>query len=275
MAFTNSEIVRLHLRQDGVLRDTFTDVPVQLLAASPTALLHANLKTGSIRVKGKEIGTPQFQNARLGSQPVSLSSQQLIPDSVVVASDTSLGTIFTENCDYHIDHAAGTLSRLADGAIPFSATVAVWYYTYRLYVEGVDFAIDYQKGTIRRINSGAIEDGQNVFVDYQTLSGGFDDPQIANAIAEADDQLLKMIDAVYAESTDQTLITAETDLALAILCRSKAIAALETTGKADSARVWSELADRYAFSGRQLAVQFASPRGALKSPTTVKGGVRR
>ena len=62
MAFTNSETVRQHLSQAGAVRDTFTDVPVKLLAASPVALLHANLKSGTVCVKGKEIGTPRYQS---------------------------------------------------------------------------------------------------------------------------------------------------------------------------------------------------------------------
>lgn len=278
MAFTNMDTVRQHLRQEGAVRDTFADVTVQLLAASPVALLHANLKAGTVRVKGKEIGTPRSQVVTLASQPVVLANQQVIPDSVVVASDSSLGTIYTENTDYHVDHAEGKLARIATGMIGSGTAVTVWYYAYRLYVEGVDFTVNYEKGTIRRITSGAIEDGQTVFVDYQTLTGGFDDAQIANAITEADDLLLKLIDASYQDSADQTLITAETYLALAILCRAKAAAALETTGMSGAAQIavgWRELADKYYFDGMQLAARFAGQRPALKSPTVVKGGVER
>ena len=144
-----------------------TDVRVQLLTASPVALLHANLKAGTVRVKGKWIGTPRFESVTLVAQPVALASQQVIPNSVVVASDSSLGTIYTENTDYHVDHVEGTLARIATGMIGSGAAVAVWYYAYRFYVEGVDFTVYYEKGTIRRITSGAIEDGQTVFVDYQ------------------------------------------------------------------------------------------------------------
>jgi hypothetical protein len=278
MAFTNTDTVRQHLRQEGAVRDTFADVTVQLLAASPVALLHANLKAGTVRIKGKEIGTPRSENVTLAAQPVALANQQLIPDSVVVASDSSLGTIYTENTDYHVDNVDGKLARIAAGTIGSGTAVAVWYYVYRLYVEGVDFTVNYEKGTIRRITSGAIEDGQTVFVDYQTLAGGFDDAQITNAITEADDLLLKLIDASYQDSADQTLITAETYLALAILCRAKAAAALETTvmsGAAQIAQGWRELADRYDFDGKQLAVRFAGPRPRLNSPTVVIGGMER
>jgi hypothetical protein len=46
----------------------------------------------------------------LESQPVGLAYQELIPDSVAMASDTSLGKVFTENVDYHVNHAEGKLS---------------------------------------------------------------------------------------------------------------------------------------------------------------------
>jgi hypothetical protein len=172
----------------------------------------------------------------------------------------------------------GKLARIATGTIGSGAAVAVWYYAYRLYVEGVDFAVNYEKGTIRRIPSGAIEDGQTVFLDYQTLTGGFDDAQIGSAITEADDLVLKLIDVSYQDSADQTLITAETYLALAILCRDKAAAALETTSVTGAAQIacgWREIADKYYFDGMKLAARFAGPRPVLKSPTVVRGGIER
>ena len=275
MAFTNSETVRQHLSQSGAVRDTFTDVPVMLQAASPVALLHSNLKSGSVLVKGKEIGTPRYQSVVLSSQPAALAEQNIIPDSVVVASDGSLGTIYTENLDYHIDHIGGKVARVATGNIASGASVAVWYYAYRVYTEGIDYTVNYERGTIRRAPAGAIEDGQSVFVDYQTLTGGFDETQIATAITEADDLLLKLIDASYADSNEQALITAETYLALAIIFRTKAAATLETTaisGAAEIARGWRELADKYQADGMQLAARYAGQRGVLKTPTVVTGG---
>ena len=110
---------------------------------------------------------------------MALAEQNIIPDSVVVASDSSLGTIYTENLDYHVDHVGGKIARVATGMIASGASVAVWYYAYRVYTEGVDYTVNYERGTIRRAPAGAIEDGQSVFVDYQTLTGGFDETQIA------------------------------------------------------------------------------------------------
>jgi hypothetical protein len=277
MAFTNVETVRQHLSQVGAVRDRFTDVAVQLRAASPVALLHANLVRGSVRLKGKEIGAPRFQNVALTQQPASLSCRDLIPDSVVVASDSSLGKIYSENVDYLVDHAGGKIERINTGGIETSAEVAVWYYAYRLFAEGIDFAVNYEKGTIRSIAAGEIADGQTVFVDYQTQTGGLDDSAIGSAISEADDLLLKLIDPSHQDSGDQSLITAETYLALAILCRGKSAATLEAggAGSAEIARGWRELADKFHDDGMQLAARFAGPRAGLATPTAVKGGCRR
>lgn len=278
MAFTNIETVRQHLSQSAAARDSFRDVPLELAGAAAAALVHANLKSGTVKVKGKEIGAPRYQSVTLESQPVALASSELIPDSVVAASDTSLGTIYTENADYHIDYVSGTISRVATGAIASGAAVTVWYYAYRIYAEASDYTVNYEKGSIRRTTAGAIEDGQVVFVDYQTQAGGFDESQIANAVTEADDLLLKLIDARYQETNDQTLVTAETYLALAILCRMKASAALESSsvvGAAEISRSWRELAERYDTDGLKLAARYAAARGTMNSPINVIGGAQQ
>jgi hypothetical protein len=275
MPFTNIETVRQHLSEPGAVRDTFRDVALPLVGTSPAVLVHANLRPGTVKVKGKEIGSPSNQSVVLGSQPVTLAAPELIPDSVVVASDSSLGTIYTENSDYHIDYAVGTISRTTTGAITAGDQVAVWYYAYRIFVEASDYAVNYEKGTIRRVPTGAITDGQVVFVDYEAQAGGFDDFQIGNAIAEADDILLKSIDPGYQESNDQTLVTAETYLTLAILCRLKASRALESSsvvGAAEISRSWRELADRYDADGLRLAARYTTTTGCMQAPTIVTGG---
>ena len=118
MSFTSIDMIRQHLRESDVPRDTFRDVPVQLTSAAPLALVHSNLKPGTVKVKGKELGTPQFRNLTITPQPVSIGSAEVIPDSVVIASDSSLGKIYSENADYHLDYEYGVLSRGSGSAIP-------------------------------------------------------------------------------------------------------------------------------------------------------------
>ena len=274
MPFTNVEIIRQHLSSAGVGRDSFNDVPLQMIGTSAVAIGHSNLKVASVVVKGKELGTPRSETVILAADPVSLAQPQLIPDSVVVASDSSLGQIYTENIDYTLDNVAGTISRIADGAISSGATVTVWYYRYRLHVEGQDYSVNLNRGTIRRLTGGEIEDGQVVYLDYQTQAGFFTDSQIAQAIGEADDRMRLLIDSESADQTNQTLIVAESYLSMALLCRMKAIVSLEPDQSDNASRAadWLQLADRYERAGLSLAARFAAGRPALATPTTVKGG---
>ncbi len=193
--------------------------------------MHTQLKEGSLVVKGKELGAPQATLVTLGELPASLGAANLIPDSVVVASDSSLGRIYAEHIDYHIDYLHGTIVRL-EGEIPAGATVAVWFFPYRIYQRGRDYSADHLRGTLRRIGGGQIEDGQTVFVDYETQTLTLNDSQLDNAVAEADDLLLSLIDEAYYDSSSQSLVTAETYLALAVLCRIKALSALQQPGEA-------------------------------------------
>ncbi|MCK4858498.1 MAG: hypothetical protein KAT58_11050 [candidate division Zixibacteria bacterium] len=275
MPFTNVENVRQHLSATGVGRDSYRDVPLQLVGTSAVALAHVNLKSGSVQVKGKEIGSPRLDLLTLADEPVNLSGPELIPDSVVVARDSSLGEIYTENVDYSVDYQAGTITRISSGAIASGDTVAVWYYCYHIHTEGEDYSVNLAKGTIRRLSGGTIEDGQVIYVDYETQSGFFVDSQIAQAISEADDRLLAVIDSSYHNSTDQTLVIAETYLAVAILCRMKAISSLDRGSGVTSGRTaesWLKLADRYEFDGLKAAAAHVAAKSSLATPTAIKGG---
>ncbi len=274
MSFTNLETVRLHLQESGSLRELIRDVPLRFAGVNPVALVHSNLLAGSVVVKGKELGAPRAIGVTLDSQPASLGATQVIPDSVVVARDSSLGEIYAENVDYHVDYASGQLSRIASGKIDPGAIVTAWFYAYRIHVEGVDYQVDYARGTIRRLSGSSVEDGQTVFVDYETRGAILDDTQITNAILEADDRVLTLIDAAFHESNDQALITAETYLALSILARIKAAAALrgDSSGAAAAAKSWSDLAARYEADALAMLVRYAPHRGSLSSPVGVVGG---
>jgi hypothetical protein len=255
-------------------RDSYRDVPVQLTGTSPVAIGHGRLKSGTVIVKGKEIGAPRFEQVAIDGEPVKLACDQLIPDSMVVASDTSLGKIYTENLDYSADYPAGKLLRLADGAIPEAASVAVWYFCYRLYSEGIDYSINLTRGTIRRLAGGDIEDGQVVFIDYQTQAGFFTDNQITQAIGEADDRLRLIVDPQQLDETNQSLVVAESYLAIAILCRIKAVSSLEPASGQDGrqAEGWLQLAECYERDGLRLAGRFARAGTGLSGPTAVRGG---
>ncbi len=273
MPFTDIATVRKHLYEEASAQDSFRDATVQLVGVEPSALMHGNIRAESVVVKGKELGAPQFAALTLADAPVSLGQSQVIPDSVVVARDSSLGKIYTENVDYHVDYRGGLMQRLESGSILSGASVVVWFYAYRVHTEGVDFYVDYEQGTLRRSGGSAIEDGQTVFVDYETSAPLLTDDQISNAIIEADDRLRGIIDSAYYESTDQALVTAETYLTMSILCRIKAVAGLQAgQDNASAARSWQELADKYERDAFQIAARFRVVVAGFAGPVGVKGG---
>jgi len=276
MPFTNINTVREHLSESGAVFDDFHDLPVQLSGTTNIALTHSGLIKESVKVKGKEIGAPLTTKIVLGDSDVSLSDQQLIPDSVVVAADDSLSKIYTENIDYHVDYTAGKVNRITSGTITSGDEVTVWYYRYKIHEDGIDFYLNNEQGLIRRISSGVIEDGQVVYIDYKTTTGIFAESQISSAIREADDIVLRQIDSDYHSSTNQTLITAETYLALSILCRMKAVSSLGilSSGKSN-ATDWLSLSRSYDLDARKLLAKFTAPQTNLSSPVTSQRGEQK
>ncbi|MGB5105107.1 MAG: hypothetical protein WBP29_03020 [Candidatus Zixiibacteriota bacterium] len=272
MPFTTTQNVRNHLQEFVTLRDRYADVAVEMSGLAANALMHTHLKEASVVVKGKELSSPRATLVTIDSTPVALGWTNVIPDSVVVASNSSLGCIYTEHVDYHIEYKLGTIERLPEGGIPAGATVAVWFFAYRIYQSGSDYSVDHVRGTIRRLSSGQIENNQTVFVDYETQTLTLDEEQINNAIIEADDLLLSLIDPGYRERSDQSLTTAETYLALAIVCRIKALGALQQSGGAGIAANWQALGRSYESDGLKIAARFAAQRGRLNTPMQVTGG---
>jgi hypothetical protein len=246
------------------------NISCHLLGLTPFQLSHINILPSSERVKGKEQNLPTQENISFSSSDtVSLSHPELIPDTVVVAKDSSLGEIYVENVDYSMDYDNGRITRIPDGSIPEGSKVVVWYLFFRIYAKDTDYRMDYNKGQIRRIGSGEIEDGQWVLVDYTVEFGLLIDEVIANAIVEANDKILKIIDPSYSNSTDQSLVTAETYLAVSILCNIKALEVMtqnpESTAKSLSVS-WSNMSSVYQERAFDLLKKFKKDPGGLRSP---------
>jgi len=225
----------------------------------------------SEKVKGKEMIEPFREDIDFsGSETVELSRTELIPDTIVVAADSSLGTIYVENLDYHVDYDSGRIIRIQSGSIPAGAVAVAWYLYFRIYERGSDYDFDYQRGRVRLRSQGDIESGQNVFIDYTAQFSGIDDDSMDNAIAEADDQVLGYIDDIYRDSNDRSLVTAETYLAVSIVCRIKAMESMSVssarTNSSNESKSWSTLSDLYRKEAYSLLAKYAASIGSLKSP---------
>ncbi|KPL04307.1 MAG: hypothetical protein AMJ73_04405 [candidate division Zixibacteria bacterium SM1_73] len=270
MSFTNIDLVKKHIREHQLGTTNIENVSCQLLGETPFQLPHINLLPNSERVKGKEQNIPTEENMCFSSSDtISLAQQELIPDTVVVAKDSSLGQIYVENIDYSVDYDNGRLTRIPDGSIPQGAETVIWYLYFRIYTRDTDYSIDYNQGRITRIASGVIEDGQRVLADYTVGLGLVSDEVIANAVVEANDKILKIIDSSYSNSTDQSLVTAETYLAVSILCNIKALEVMtQNPGSAAKSLslAWSNMSSVYRERAFDLLKKFRKDPGGLCSP---------
>lgn len=270
MSFTNIDLVKKHILEHELGTTNTENVPCHLLGETPFQLPHKNILPNSEKVKGKEGNVPTQENISFSSgEEVSLSHPELIPDTVVVAKDSSLGKIFVENIDYSIDYDNGKITRIEDGSIPQGSEAVIWYLFFRIYAKDTDYRIDYDKGQITRVASGEIEDGQWVRVDYTVEFGLTNDEVIANALVEANDQILKIIDPTYSNSTDQSLVTAETYLAVSILCNIKALEVMTQNPDSSAKSLslsWSNMSSAYRERAFDLLKNFKKDPGALRSP---------
>jgi hypothetical protein len=281
MGFTNIDLVKKHIREHALGTTDIENISCHLLGQTPFQLPHTNLLPNSEKVKGKEQTIPiQEEVSFSSSDTVSLSHQELIEDTVVVATDSSLGKIYVENIDYSIDYDNGTITRSPNGSIPPGSEVVVWYLYFRVYIKDTDYHIDYEKGQITRIASGAIEDGQRVLADYTAEFGLLSDEVTANAIVEASDKILKVIDPSHANSIDQSLVTAETYLAVSILCNIKALEVMTQTAPAlnvgSAARSlslgWANMSSVYRERAFDLLKRFRKDPGGFCSPYAARSG---
>lgn len=272
MPFTTKDIVKKHILDHHLGSTLIENEPVQLTGNDSVSLQRRMILKGSEKVKGKELLEPVEETVSFaGSDTFGLSHSELIPDTVVVAGDSSLGTVYLENIDYHIDYDAGEIRRIGSGSLAAGAGVVIWYLYYRIYQRGVDYDIDYQRGTLRRRSSGDIEPGQRVLVDYTAEYGSLDDEAIENAITEAHEQVLSYIDDTYRDSADRSLVSAETYVAVSIICRIRAIAAVSpsrgSANNAVEARSWSALSDTYKKEAYIILSRFTGIIGSFKSPS--------
>lgn len=272
MAYTNIELVRKHLQESIRAETEVENHRIELFGLDPVLLPHCGLIIDSEKVKGKQLLVPHSESITLNDEPGSLGRTDLLSDSVVVAKDTSLTDIYTENLDFLVDYAAGTVRRIAGGRIESGQTVAIWYYGYTIYEKNSDYIISYQSGEVTRLENGRIADGQLVWIDYEIESGLFADDVIANAILEASAQLEQRIDSTYADDAPAMLTIAETYLTVSILTQIRALETVQSSSLMASARgnlssQLLEISNRYRQEYESVIEPYAKKGSALTGPT--------
>ena len=270
MPFTSPELVRAHLSDLRLGEMAVSGMSVTLSGTQPVALQHAGLVAQSTVVKADLSAGPTRESHTLAGDWVMVSHTQLVPGSVLVASDGSLSTVYVENADYIIDCVAGRVRRVTAGAITNGQAVEVWYRYYHVYTAGDDYIVDLVAGELTRKSNGAIADGQTILADYRVLLGIISESVIERAIAEAGEAVLAVIDSRFCDEPANSIIIGETHWAVAAVCRIRAAASLAETGGTSAnsraaAQIWLELASCYQQTGRDHLARFATPVPSLQS----------
>nr|MBN2276855.1 hypothetical protein [candidate division Zixibacteria bacterium] len=273
MSFTNPEMVNRHISLDDSPIGLRRDYPVVFGGTEWVNLPGRGVVEGSVMVKAVREFAPTYETPILNDGEISVSHQRLVPGSVTIASDNSLGAIYRENVDFSVDCDQGTIKRLIAGDIISGSQVAVWYYFYTAYKAGVDYAINCSDGMICRLPDGAIQVGQTLMVDYELSGNWFNDEIISGAVSEANAIVEKQVDPDQRFGADPVLQAAATYLAVSLLCRMAAAGDLKFNPEASStASSWIALADSYREDYQVLIMNFRPGAARMSRPTLSRGG---
>jgi hypothetical protein len=270
MSYTNTELVKKHINWGSTVSAVQRNRPITFSGLQWSSLGGRNIAAGSLRVKALRSNVPCREYIILGNEPVLLALRQVVSDSILVASDSSLGTIYVENIDLAVDPVNASIRRIANGNIAENSTVVVWYYGYALYEEGTDYSTNYAEGLIRRLAGSAIQDGQEVLADYELMSGNIDDDILAEAVSEANAIIEREIGSEQSFGADLALQTAATYMAVSLLCRIAAANDLSGSGisrTSSSAASWLALADNYRRDYELLIKPFRAQGVRMNRPT--------
>lgn len=274
MAYTTIAQVRVHILNAAPIH---TEAVEQLLTLSGTdwhPFYAGPVASASITVASRLTDSLTRLTVNLIDGSVLLPNPPLQAESLVVASDSSLGRTYLANRDYHIDYRTGRITRKADGSLTASQMITVWYRSEHQYVRDLDFQIDSARGRLRRLSNGAIADGETVLLRYEPSYGAFPDDVIEQATAQANRLIEATVDATKEFGADPVLSQAATYAALAIVCRTAASRDLAIgTGLDRSATAWLQLAESYQKQSQELLAVFRPPAVRPNPPRHTSGGI--
>jgi len=267
MSYTNINLVRNHFALDMLESAVAGQIELKVSGTDWINLPGRSIKSGSLFVGAIRKNEPSSEKIILGSSPVSLSVKNIAADSVTVASDKSLGTIYTETIDYTLNPDSGEITRISDGSISPDSEVTVWYFYYEPYTVGEDYSSDYQWGRIKRLTGGNIADGQMILVKYKLSSANYEDGLLESVVAEANAIVQSKIDPEGRFGADPVLQAAASYLAVSLACRSTAVICVGTgMNQKQVSSDWLRFADSYRNDYEALLKSFRPNVTNLKPP---------
>lgn len=265
MSLTHKTRLRTYLADTGGEARSVRHQPAVISEQGDIVLPHAQVLESAVRVKADDGSSPVALQLAFSSGWSSLADSELIADTVVVASDLSLGELYREQHDYDIDYEQGRIRRTATGQIPSGANVYVWYRRYRVFDSGVDYTVDADAGRIERLAGGDLAAGQNVLVDYTPVALPVSDSLLDEAAREADRQIAARVAPEFIHSSDPALSSAATYLALSIISVSLAGSALSARSPSRSSAAWLDWGQRWRDQAETLLVPFAPAVASSRS----------
>lgn len=260
MSYTSADQVRHHLVTPYPLEDRVTDQRVVLDGIDSIQFYGGAVESSSLLVKSVHTNDPTRVSLTLNSQSTPFASGSILNGSVVVASDSSLGTIYIENIDYVIDYTAGTLAIKGGGSLSGGMQVSLWFVPFTIYQDETDYDLQADRGEIKRLAGGTIAAGETVYLDYVPIYVSFTDEIVDNAVAMANGMVENEVDPDGQFEADHTLSAAATYRALEIVCR--AAASRELAGRRGTHQValgWIKLADDFITKADRLMRAFHPP----------------
>lgn len=267
MSYTNIELVKKHMEFIQPISENIIDQLVICNSNSSIKIFNGSISENSVQVKTINSSEPLKVSLTISADTFSISSAPLVRNSVLCASDSSLGTLYTENIDFVIDYQNATCSLKTGGQLTIGMEITFFYHPYSLYIENSDYKIDYENGSFQRVSSGDIQLGESLYIDYTPLSSNYTDAILSNAVTEANAIIEKEVDPNKEFGADLVLQTVATYRALEILCRSTAMRDLISGSKKDTVNSWIKLADIYLQRATNLVLSFKSPSKQFNKPT--------
>lgn len=268
MPYTTTEQVRPYLVDDFPLFEKVFDQPLVLTGTDDHAF-YGGAIAGTPTVKSLRALTPSRIDLTIAAEGNVLTAFPLVRHGVIVASDSSLGTVYIENVDYTLDYTSSAVRLKSGGLLSVGSKVTVFYTAYHPYVAGVDYIFDLESRSLRRLGNGGIADGETVLVDYTPSSSLLTEEILAAAVASANALIEREVDPLGQFDADLTLGAAATYRALEIISHAIASRQLCSTHRNNShqlATAWLELAKTYDARSRELLAQFRPPLAGPVSP---------
>lgn len=267
MSYTNVDLVRHHIEYIQPISESVFDQLAICNTDSYIKIFSGAITENSVVVKTITDDIPTKHSLSVNSNSFSIHDKPIVRNTVVCASDSSLGIIYKENIDYIIDYAGAVCSIKPGGQISVGMSLTFFFVPYRLYAEDSDYRVDYNSGEIQRIASGDIQLGETVYIDYAPIYNNYTDEILNNAVIESNAIIEMLVDPNKQFGADLVLQTAATYRALEILCRSSAMRDLINKNKKENATAWIKLAELYLSRSENLILSFKSPHKQIQTPT--------